>query len=336
MFEEIVSLENLFEAWREFLNGKRNKPDVEDFSLRLADNIFSLHRDLVNRTYRHGGYFAFNVSDPKPRNIHKAGVRDRLLHHAIYRVLYRYFDKKFIADSFSCRNNKGAHKAIKRFQVFVYKVGKNNTKQCWILKCDVRKFFANIDHEVLINILRRDLDENTLWLCEKVIESFEATPGKGLPLGNLTSQLFANVYMNELDQFVKHKLREKYYIRYADDFVLLSEDKKHSEFILSQVSEFLQSNLKLKLHDDKVFIKTIGSGVDFLGWINFPDHRVLRTATKRRMLRRIEENPASETMSSYLGLLKHGNARRLEKKIENLEISKFENSGRIDNQGLKS
>lgn len=315
MFEEVISVENLLEAWREFLNGKRNKPDVQEFSLRLMDHILALHRELVNHTYKHGDYFAFNISDPKPRSIHKACVRDRLLHHAIYRVLYPHFDRKFISDSFSCRLNKGTHKAVNRFRTFAYKVSKNNTKQCWVLKCDVRKFFASVDHKILLDILGRHLDKGTLWLCEKVIASFETALGKGLPLGNLTSQIFANVYMNELDQYVKHRLREKYYIRYADDFVVFSSNKKYLEEILLRVGEFLEGRLRLKFHEDKVFIKTVGSGVDFLGWVNFPSHRVLRTVTKKRMIKRIQESSVPETLNSYLGLLKHGNTKRLEKEI---------------------
>src|SRR3989338_4041739 len=148
-FEEIISIENLLLALKEFMRGKRNKKDVQEFQLRLMDNILSLHDDLKNRTYVHGGYHAFNLSDPKPRNIHKASVRDRLLHHAIYRILYPYFDKKFICDSYSCRINKGTHKAISRFRSFFRKVSKNHTRSCLVLKCDIRKFFANIDHNIL-------------------------------------------------------------------------------------------------------------------------------------------------------------------------------------------
>jgi retron-type reverse transcriptase len=149
------------------------------------NNIFALHNDLSNHSYRHGGYQAFNICDPKPRNIHKAAVRDRLLHHAIYRKLYPFFDKIFIADSYSCRINKGTYKAINKLRKFVYKVSNNNTKTCWILKCDVKKFFANIDHEILIKILQKFIeDENVLWLLEKVIESFSgARSDIGLPLG---------------------------------------------------------------------------------------------------------------------------------------------------------
>ena len=126
-FEKIISIDNLLEAWKEFLPGKRGKKDVQDFSLNLMDNIFSLHNDLFNHTYKHGIYQAFNICDPKPRNIHKATVRDRLLHHAIHRVLYSFFAKTFIADSYSCQINKGTHRALNRFRKFSYIVSKNNT-----------------------------------------------------------------------------------------------------------------------------------------------------------------------------------------------------------------
>ncbi len=318
MFEEIIKIENLLLAWKEFFPGKRDKPDIQEFSLRLIDNIFSLHRDLLNHTYRHGSYQAFNISDPKPRSIHKATVRDRLFHHAVYRVLYPYFDRKFIADSFSCRIGKGTHKALARLKSFVYKVSKNNTRTCWILKCDIRRFFASIDQDIIMDILKLHIrDGQILWLLGEVIGSFHSTEfDKGLPLGNLTSQLLVNVYMNEFDRFVKHKLKVKYYIRYVDDFVIFSENRDYLENLIPQVDLFLREQLKLTLHPQKIFIKTLASGVDFLGWIHFTDHRVLRTATKRRMIRRIGEHPTKETISSYLGLLKHGNAQDLRSRFE--------------------
>lgn len=136
-------------------------------------------------------------------------------------------------------------------------------------------------------------------------------PNKGLPLGNLTSQLLVNVYMNEFDQFVKHQLKQKYYIRYADDFVFLSDNKAELEHLIPKIKEFLETKLKLNLHPDKVYIKTFASGVDFLGWVNFPKHRVLRTATRRRVIKRIKGNPKPETITSYLGVLKHGNTEKL-------------------------
>ncbi|MGC9598924.1 MAG: reverse transcriptase/maturase family protein [Minisyncoccia bacterium] len=317
-FEKIAALENLLEAWREFLPSKRNKRDVQEFQLRLMDNILSLRADILNGTYRHGGYHAFNISDPKPRSIHKAAVRDRLLHHAIYRVLYPFFERTFISDSFSCRDEKGNHAALNQFRSFFHSVSENNTKTCWVLKCDIRKFFANIDHTTLLAILHSYIsDGETLSLLQEVIGSFSSTaPGVGLPLGNLTSQLFVNVYMNEFDQFVKHKLKVRHYIRYADDFVILSSNREWLKIILPEMDAFLCNNLKLTMHPEKIFMKTAASGVDFLGWVHFPDHCVLRTATRRRMVKRLRvagERP--EVRASYRGLLSHGNTYKITREV---------------------
>jgi len=319
-YEKIISVENLLLAWEEFIRGKRNREDVQEFQLHLMDNVLSLHAGLWNKNYKHGDYHAFNISDPKPRSIHKATVRDRLLHHAIYRILYPGFDKKFIHDSYSCRVNKGTHKAINRFRQMFRKVSKNNTRTCWVLKCDIKKFFANIDHEILKNILSKTVfDTDTLWLLGRVIDSFNASHiyaiadmcKRGLPLGNLTSQLLVNVYMNEFDQFIKRELKIKYYIRYADDFVILSEDKNKLSLILQYIVVYLKKELKLDLHPDKVFIKTLACGVDFLGWVHFPKHRILRTTTKRRMLKNMKKDQKPGTKESYLELLKHGNAYKI-------------------------
>lgn len=295
------------------------KQDVQDFELRLMDNIIELHHELASRTYRHGGYIAFGISDHKPRSIHKATVRDRVLHHAIYRQLYPFFDRTFIADSYSCRLNKGTHKALDRFTTFTHQVSKNGTRTCWVLKCDIRKFFANIDHEILCSILIRYIpDKDILWLLEDIIRSFETRPHVGLPLGNLTSQLFVNIYMNKFDQFVKHALKGQHYLRYADDFVVLSQDKQRLETMLPQISAFLFEKLKLELHPDKVFIKTLASGVDFLGWVHFPTHRVLRTTTRRRMMKTIRLHTTNETLQSYLGLLQHGDTYSLRQSLPSI------------------
>jgi retron-type reverse transcriptase len=297
--------------------GKKSKRDVQDFKMHLMEEIVSLRNDVVKFSYRHGGYEAFKISDPKPRDIHKAPVRDRLLHHAIYRVLYPFFDKTFIADSYSCRIGKGTHKALERFESFCKKVSRNNTRTVWVLKCDIRKFFASIDHAVLLGILSEYIsDSDIVDLLREIIESFSsARPGVGLPLGNLTSQLFVNIYMNDFDQFMKHTLKEKYYIRYADDFVILSESKIWLEYQLPKIAAYLSTRLKLDLHPRKVSIATLASGIDFLGWVIFPDHKVLRTATRRRMIRRLGATVAPGTISSYKGLLKHGNTYRLSREI---------------------
>ncbi len=312
-FDEIISVENLLAAWKEFVRGKRKRADVQEFQLWLMEHILSLHTDLHNHIYHHGPYQHFKISDPKPRDIHKATVRDRLLHHAVYRMLHPFFHKRFIADSFSCQLEKGTHRAMNRFRSFAYQVSKNHTKTCWVLKCDIRKFFASIDHDILKTTLSRSVtNHNTLWLLGAIISSFNSGAyGKGLPLGNLTSQLFVNVYMNEFDRFIKHELKVKHYIRYADDFVLLSQDRDYLVSLIPLISDFLYKKLSLQLHPDKVCIKTLASGIDFLGWVHFPTHRVLRTATRRRMSARVSER----NIQSYLGLLKHGNTFALRSRI---------------------
>jgi len=281
-------------------------------------NILELHQELRNKVYIHGGYEHFVVSDPKRRDIHKTGVRDRLLHHAVYRILYPYYDTHFISDSYSCRNDKGTHKAIDRFATFTRKVSRNHTRTCYVLKCDIRKFFASIDHKVLFKILEREITSSDINdLLKKVVQSFHTTQlGKGLPLGNLTSQLFVNIYMNEFDQFVKHKLKTQFYIRYADDFVILSREKTELTKTLSYMIVFLRERLALKLHPNKVSIVTIASGVDFLGWVQFTDHKVLRSVTKKRLIKKLQNPELSDARTqSYLGLLKHGNTNRLRRSL---------------------
>jgi RNA-directed DNA polymerase len=320
IYNNIIAINNLLVSWQEFLRGKRKRQDVAEFYLNFLDNIIALHKDLKEKTYYHGPYQAFKINDPKPRDINKASVSDRLVHHAIYRILYPYFDKKFIFDSYSCRINKGTHKAINRFKYFAQIVSKNNTRTCWVLKCDIKKFFASINHRILKNILAKHIgDKDVLWLFSQIIDSF-STKDKievGLPLGNLTSQLLVNVYMNELDNFLKRELKIKFYLRYADDFMIIHNDKKYLENLLPKISEFLERQLKLSLHPNKVFIKTFNSGVDFLGWVNFPNHRILRTSTKKRMFKKIKQSVKNETLVSYRGLLSHGNTYKLIKKINN-------------------
>ncbi len=283
------------------------------------NNITQLHEELSAKTYKHSTYHAFNISDPKLRRIHKAKVRDRLLHHAICRILYPFFDRVFISDSFSCRLRKGTHRAINKFTTFARKESKNYTKTVWVLKCDIRKFFPSIDHEILLKIISDYIiDENIVRLIEIIVGSFyNRMPGVGLPLGNLTSQLLVNIYMNRFDQFVKYKLKARHYIRYADDFVFISSDKKYLQNILPKIEFYLMNELKLNLHPDKVSVKTLSSGIDYLGWVHFPGHRVLRSATKRRMLRNLADlENSQEVLASYVGLLKHGNAYKLNQLLD--------------------
>lgn len=222
----------------------------------------------------------------------------------------------------SCRLGKGTHKAMNRFQAFAYKASKNHTKTVWVLKCDIRKFFASINQRTLLHIVHEHIqDKDILWLIQEIVSSFysiDRQTGTGLPLGNLTSQLFVNIYMNKFDQFVKHKLKARHYIRYADDFVILSSDREWLLKILPKIQAFLKQKLFLDLHPDKISIETIYSGVDFLGWVHFSDHKILRAVTKKRMLRRIQAIKGAgdfEIIQSYLGLISHGNTKKLKQRI---------------------
>ncbi|MBU2220217.1 reverse transcriptase/maturase family protein [Patescibacteria group bacterium] len=329
VFEKIVSLENLFSAWREFKKGKSGKLDVQRFEFNLEDNLFGLHADLANGAWRHSHYTAFNVCDPKLRRIHKACVRDRVLHHAIFRVLYPIFDKSFIFDSYSCRLAKGTHKAVSRLEKFCRQLSRNNVRNTGVLKCDIKKFFDSIDQNILLELIRKKItDEKSLRLVSDILGSFEKNKGKGLPLGNVTSQLFANIYLNELDQFAKHTLRIKHYLRYCDDFIILSGDREYLEGLVRQINIFLSVKLKLSLHPDKIIVRKHHQGIDWLGYVILPHYRVLRTKTKRRILRKmmakrrnleggfIEEKSFNQSLQSYLGVLRHCEGRKIKREIE--------------------
>ncbi len=266
LFNRIASLENIVTAWEEFRSDKGKKADVQTFEFSLEQNIFSLHRELQDRTYSHGPYTGFYIRDPKVRHIHKAEVRDRVLHHAVFRILNSVFEKTFIANSFSCRVGKGTHKGVLAAESMLRKESRNYTRTCYALKCDVRKFFDSIDHEILLVILKkRIVDPDTMWLMEQIVRSFSAGQTTlfdrhGLPIGNLTSQLFANVYMNEFDQFVKHEMKVKHYARYTDDFVVVSTDIKYLEGLIEPFQNFIGDKLKLTLHPKKISIRDVGQG----------------------------------------------------------------------------
>jgi len=313
MFEKIISLENLFDAWTEFKKEKSSKNDVAEFEVNLEDHVFDLHEDLKNETYKHGGYFSFFVHDPKRRHIHKAPVRDRLVHHAVHRVIEPEWNKIFIFDSWSSRKDKGTHAAVRRLQDLALKLSGNHSRTLWVLKLDITKFFDFVDHEILLNILAKRTPDNRLMdLLREIIDSFNP----GLPLGNLTSQLFANVYMNELDQFVKQELKIRGYIRYVDDFVLMHQDKGFLLDNFRKIEVFIREKLRLKIHPKKIILKTYASGIDYLGYVSFPNHGVLRTKTKRRMFKRIN----GKNFSSYNGILRHCRSQNLSKAL--LEIIK--------------
>ncbi len=332
IFDKIISLENLFNAWDIFKIGKRKKTDVQEFEKDLEDNIFLLHNELENKIYAHGRYTSFYVTDPKVRHIHKAPVRDRVVHHALFNMLYPLFDKDFISDSYSCRINKGIHKAVDQFQIYARKTTKNDTRNCFVLKCDIQKFFASIDHGILKALIRKKIeDENALWLINTIIDSFHSGAGfdKGAPIGNLTSQLFANIYLNEFDRFIKHNLKIPHYIRYSDDFIVLNENKEFLMNLIPIIKEFLKTNLKLTLHPKKISIRPYHQGIDFLGYTLFPHHLLPKTRTRKRVFAKLKSRATlwkdgkipiaalDNSLQSYFGFLKHANSYKLTQKLKN-------------------
>ena len=331
MFERIISLENLFSAWNEFRLGKEGKLDVQEFGLDIEDNIFELHEALKNNTYVHSTYKSFYLHDPKLRHIFKANVRDRILHHAIVKIIGPIFDRTFIFDSYSSRKNKGTHKAITRFRCLARKLSKNNSRTIWVLKCDIKKFFDSTNHRLILNQVGRKIkDHRALKLIQSVVDSINTSTHGGIPLGNLTSQLFSNVYLDDLDQFVKRKLRVKYYLRYNDDFLILGLKKRSLEDFVKIVTVFLRVKLGLELHPLKVSIMTWHQGIDFLGYMIFPYHEILRTKTKRRLLRKISwnlqklrsglmnKNTFRQSLQSYLGVLSHCCGHGIKNAIDDL------------------
>jgi retron-type reverse transcriptase len=328
IFHRIISLPNLLHAWKEFKRGKNKNREVASFSLYLEDNLFKLHNDLMAGTYIHDPYADFYICDPKRRHIHKASVRDRVLHQAVFQVLYPLFDKHFIFDSYSSRNNKGTHLGVVRLACAGRKITKNWRQPAYALKCDVRKFFDSIDHEILRKLITKKVHEKEILdFIHVLLGTFEKSPGKGLPLGNVTSQLFANVYMDRFDQYAKHVLKAKYYFRYCDDFIILDKNKKELEELIPRIENFLLRVLALQIHPDKISIRKFRQGIDFLGYVILPQTSIIRTKTKNRILKKIEgamrdfkngtisKNTMLGILDSYLGVLSHCRARKIREKI---------------------
>jgi len=319
-YSDIITIEKLFQAWDEFKREKRGKKEVQRFERTLEDNIFDLFGDLKKKTYRHGTYQDFYVADPKKRHIHKSNIRDRILHHLLYTYLYGLFDKYFIYDSYSCRKEKGTHKSVQRLATLSRIVSRNYSVECWALKCDIKKFFASVDHGILKKLIARKVkDENIQRLINNVIDSFssELGYGKGIPLGNLTSQIFSNIYLNELDQFVKHSLKIKYYVRYADDFLILNKSTRLHKEYLNAIEDFLADNLKLEMHPRKIFTRKLQWGIDFCGYIVLPHYILPRTKTKKRILKKIKQNNNYQASQSYLGYFSHANTYKLTQNLKN-------------------
>src|SRR3989338_2125048 len=316
-YDELFSLDNMFSAWRIFRRGKTTKKDIMDFELHFEDNIFSLHKEVKNNTYRHSLYTHFQIFDNKKRDIYKAEVKDRIIHQIIYDYLLSLFEPSFIADSYASRIYKGQYKAIDTFRYFI-KLVSGTHRECYVLKCDVRKYFDNVDHEVLLNIIKEKVScERTLKIIQEIISSFYSSDNmqKGIPLGNITSQIFANLYLNTLDQYVKKELRCRFYVRYNDDIALIFQNNTGVAEIRDKIISFAKEKLFLEIPLNKTSIRKIGWGIDFLGFTILPEAMLLRNKTKHK----IYSNINIKNIHSYLSILKHCNSHNLKTKILSME-----------------
>jgi RNA-directed DNA polymerase len=337
LYTQIYSFENLWKAADQAQQGKRFQESVARFNLNRERELFKLQDELQSQTYKPGNYHEFTIYEPKKRMISAAPYRDRVIHHALCNIIEPIFERIFIFDSYACRVGKGTHKAVDRFTEFC-------RKNRYVLKADISKYFPSIDHEILKSLIRRKIrDEKTLWLINLIIDS--SNPQEpvsnyftnddlfapierrhGIPIGNLTSQFYANVYLNALDHFIKEQLRCKYYIRYCDDFVVFSEDKDFLHEAREKISEYLIS-LRLKLHPHKCQVFPIKDGTDFLGYRIFPDYRLIRHDSIirfRRRMQRLQEDYAKgiislphirQSIQSWIGHVSHANSYGLRKKL---------------------
>ncbi len=320
LYDELCSHDNLELAFNKARKGKTLKPYVIEFERNLTSNLLQLRNELLFQTYTPKPLETFILRDPKTRKISKSDFRDRVVHHAICNVIEPMFDKTFIYDSYANRIGKGTLNAIKRFDYFKRKVSRNNFRTCFVLKADIKHYFENVDHAILMAILKKKIkDDNLLWLIKRIIDNHKTdVKGKGMPLGNLTSQFFANVYLNELDQFVKHKLRDKYYIRYVD-FVILNNTRKILNEYIEQVSGFLKTKLNLELHPDKSKIVELGSGIGLLGFKIFYHHKLIKRKNVNKFNRTfnklkelygtgiVDRDKAIECFEGWLAYISHAN-----------------------------
>jgi retron-type reverse transcriptase len=299
IYDQVVSFENLWLAHRKAARGKRGGRAVAAFEFDLEDELWRLHEELVAHTYRPGSYYSFHIRDPKWRLISAAPFRDRVVHHALCNVIEPVFECTFIGDSYANRVGKGTHAALDRAQGFA-------RRYPYVLQCDVEQFFPSVDLAILRNILARKLaDPGVMWLADQILEGgaglladeytmvyfpgddlFAVERPRGLPIGNLTSQFWANVYLNELDQFVKRELRCPAFLRYVDDFLLFADDKRQLWRWKDAIRDRLAA-LRLTLHERESTVYPVTNGIPFLGFRVYPDHRRLKRRNGVAFARRL-------------------------------------------------
>jgi RNA-directed DNA polymerase len=338
LFSQLISIENLENAYWKARKHKSRTQAVREFEKHWQMHLAVLHKELKNKNYTPKPLKTFILRDPKTRKICVSDFRDRIVHHALVNVLQPIFEPRFINDSYASMKGKGTLAAIKRFRRFFYKVTSNgkiisgnrnaNAVQGYALKADIRHYFDTVDHKTLLVIIQKRVkDRNVIWLTRTILCNYDSgICGKGMPLGNWTSQFFANVYLNELDQFVKHELKAKYYLRYVDDFAILHGSKRTLEIYEQKIKEFLRT-LKLELHPDKCKIMPLSSGVSLLGYRVFHKHLLprqrnirkiwgkLRTMLEQYEYRRTNAQDINDVLQGWNAYSMHANAYGLRQQL---------------------
>ena len=344
VYLKICEYENLNNAFNQAKKNKRYRNDVLTFSSNLEENLLVLQNELISKSYKVGKYKDFYIHEPKKRLIMALPFRDRVVQWAIHLVINDFYERTFITHNYACITNRGTHIAVKNMHRWIKHVHRKEYKKYYYLKMDIAKYFYRIDHDDLVRILKKKIkDPDTIWLMETIIRSDHKfglelnhdddvrVNHKGIPIGNLTSQLLANIYLNELDQFVKREMKIKYYMRYMDDFVILNDDKEVLIIVRIIIEKFLAKELKLQLNN-KTCIRPISLGLEFLGYRVWWSHIKLKKKTALRMKRNLKRNLnqfnkkmidytiANSTFQSYKGILKHCNSYRLLEKIQKFKI----------------
>jgi len=332
LWQSLCGYQNLDLAYRKARKHKTLKPYVLEFEENLSGNLGMLQTELLLHSYQPKPLETFILRDPKTRTISKSHFRDRVIHHALCNIINGTFERGFIYDSYANRIGKGSFKAIERFESFSRRITHNFTRDAFVLKADIRHYFEAVDHNTLLNILNRKIkDARIMWLIKKILKNHSKE--KGMPLGNLTSQFFANVYLNELDHFIKKQLKARFYIRYVDDFVILHHSKELLQEWKIKIDRFLFDRLSLELHPDKSKIIPLEEGVDFLGFKIFPHFRLLKKRNQRQFMREYQENTSLynkkeidydqmyDFMEGWIAYAKHANTFKFRKKVlTNFEI----------------
>lgn len=346
LYPLIYDFDGLHEAYLQARKGKRFRPEVMRFTANLEENLIEIQNELMWQTYSVSPYRQFFIHEPKKRLIMALPFRDRVVQWSIYRILAPLLDKRYIGDSFACRVGLGTHKAVEKLQYWLRMLERKHSK-IYVLKLDMTKYFYRVDHSILMGILERIVkDKKLLWLLENIIRcdhtrfglsvddtdfTGQTVEGVGMPIGNLTSQLFANLYLNELDQYVKHNLRFRHYMRYMDDALILHHDKKELWRAKDEIEYFLEDKLRLKLND-KTCVRTHRQGIDWVGFRVWPTHIKFRKTSALKMKRRLKHlqkmyklgevslDEVKASVQSYLGILEHCNSYNLRQKVFGEEL----------------